>query len=565
MLAVALDLLTGCYGATEYNDRGRAEWPPHPARLFSALVAAWADADQPDSEERAALLWLEGQEAPQLACSDASELVRRRVVTVYVPGNDPTALRSTVDARDMARLAATQAVRQACESGDRKALDRAAKAIQKEQTAYRDAVRRAASATGTESASMIDAALEVLPGNRNRQPRTFPTVTPAQPTVWFVWPMADPEEATRVALDGLLARVARIGHSSTLVSCRLGEACDRPVTLVPRPDGGTVLRVPGVGLLDRLEREHSRHQGTRERLLPAAMTTYGPLDAPLPSQPTGVHSGDWIVLDLPTRTDAGERHLAVQLTRALELTRAVRDALVEHEPPTAVGLISGRFPDNQPHPHVAVVPLPDVGHPWADGTVRGVALVLPRDGPREHLEGALRNWQASGLEVWLENREAPVTFGSARIVPAEQGWSEFPRPLRRATWCRPSRQWVSVTPVALDRFVRSLHHPTRHDVSDEHAREIVRQSCVHTDLPEPVDVVISPVGMVAAVARAATGGPQRSRAFPRFVAAGSRELKQTVHVALTFAEKVRGPVLLGAGRYLGYGLFLPMPDRGSVQ
>jgi len=160
MLAVALDLLTGRYGATEYNDRGRAEWPPHPARLFSALVAAWADAEQPDSEERAALLWLENQGAPYLACSDASELARRRVVTVYVPGNDPTALRSTVDARDMARLVAAQAVRQAHESEDRKVLDRATKAIRKEETAYRDAVRRAASATGTESASMIETALE---------------------------------------------------------------------------------------------------------------------------------------------------------------------------------------------------------------------------------------------------------------------------------------------------------------------------------------------------------------------------------------------------------------------
>lgn len=561
MLAVAVDLLTGRYGATKYNDRGRAEWPPHPARLFSALVAAWADADQLDSEERAALLWLEGQGAPHVACSDANGLARRRVVTMYVPGNDPTALRSTVDARDMARLVAAQTVKQAQGSGDRKALDRATKAVRREETAYRDAVRRAASATGTESASMIDAALEVLPENRNRQPRTFPTVTPAQPTVWFVWPTADPPETTWVALDELLARVARIGHSSTLVSCRLGEACDRPVTLIPRPDGGTVLRVPGAGLLDRLEREFARHQGSRERLLPAAMTTYGPPDAPPPSQPAGVHSSDWIVLDLPTRIDAGERKLVVHLTRSLELTRAVRDALIAHGSPTAVGFISGRFPDNQPHPHVAVVPLPNVGHPWADGTVRGVALVLPNNESRRHLENALRNWQTSGLEVRLENREAPVSFGSAHVVPAEEIWSELPRPLRRSTWCRPSRQWISVTPVALDRYVRGLHHPTRHNVSDEQARTIVGQSCVHTGLPEPVDVVISPVGMASAVPRAATGGSPRSRAFPRFVAAGSRELKQTVHVALTFAEKVCGPILLGAGRYLGYGLFLPIQDR----
>ncbi|MGH3796118.1 MAG: type I-G CRISPR-associated protein Csb2 [Pseudonocardiaceae bacterium] len=525
MLSIALDLLTGRYGASEYNDRSRAEWPSHPARLFSALVAAWADAEQPDPAERAALRWLEGQGAPELACSGVGELARRRVVTVYVPGNDPSALRSSVDARDTARVAAAQAGQQADRSGDRKAL-------------------------------------EVLPEHRNRQARTFPTVTPAQPTVWFVWPTADPDERTRATLDGLLARVARLGHSATLVSCRLADECERAVTLVPRSDGGTVLRVPGVGLLDRLERDHARHQGTRERLLPAAMTAYGPPDAPPEPEQSGVHSGDWIVLDLPSEVD-GERQRAVALTRSLELARAVRDALVEHQPPGADGVISGRFGDGRPRPHLAVVPLPDVGHRWADGMVRGVALVLPRGERSEHLATALENWRATGLAVRPANRDRPVRFGPGRVVPADEGWSESPMALRRRTWCHPARQWVSVTPVALDRFVRALHHPTQHEVSDQRVREIVSRSCVHTGLPEPVEVVISPVGMTAAVPRAA-GGSSRSRAFPRFVAAGSGEVKQTVHVALTFAEQVRGPVLLGAGRYLGYGLFLPTREPGGA-
>ncbi|HET9255995.1 MAG TPA: type I-U CRISPR-associated protein Csb2 [Pseudonocardiaceae bacterium] len=555
MLAVALDLLTGRYGATEYNDRGRAEWPPHPARLFSALVAAWADAEEPDASERAALQWLEGLGAPQLACSGADDVARRSVVTVYVPGNDPTALRSSVDARDAARVVAEQALAQAQDSGDAVALHRATRAIHTEQTAYRDALRRASRATGTESASMIAAALEMLPENRNRQPRSFPVVTPARPTIWFMWPAADPDESTRAALDGLLARVARIGHSSTLVSCRLAPECDQPVTLLPRPDGATVLRVPGAGLLDRLEREYARHHSSAPRLLPAAMTTYGSPAALREPEPVGVHSGDWIVLDLP-------RQLAVHLTRSLELARAVREALIEHTGPLETGLISGRFPGDQPRPHLAVVPLPSVGHRWADGTVRGVALMLPRGEPLEPLESVLRSWRRSGFEVRLENRDAPVTFDPPRVVPANEGWSESPMPLRRASWCRPSQRWVSVTPVALDRFVRDLHHPVRHDRADEQVREVVSRSCLHTGLPEPVEVVISPVGMITGVPRTGCGG---RGAFPRFVAAGSGQPRQTVHVSVSFAQKVRGPVLLGAGRYLGYGLFLPIQDPGDDQ
>src|SRR5690606_13655907 len=47
-MAVAVELLTGRYVATRFNDRDRPEWPPHPGRLFSAAVAAWAEADEPD-------------------------------------------------------------------------------------------------------------------------------------------------------------------------------------------------------------------------------------------------------------------------------------------------------------------------------------------------------------------------------------------------------------------------------------------------------------------------------------------------------------------------------------
>jgi CRISPR-associated protein Csb2 len=36
-----------------------------------------------------------------------------------------------------------------------------------------------------------------------------------------------------------------------------------------------------------------------------------------------------------------------------------------------------------------------------------------------------------------------------------------------------------------------------------------------------------------------------------------------VHADIVFAEKVRGPVLLGAGRYTGLGLCLPI-DEATV-
>ncbi len=91
MLTVEVDFLAGRYSATKYDDRNAVEWPPHPARLFSALVATWAYEEPPDQGERRALEWLEAQGSPSIS---ASEVCLRAVTTHYVPSNDTAVLRS---------------------------------------------------------------------------------------------------------------------------------------------------------------------------------------------------------------------------------------------------------------------------------------------------------------------------------------------------------------------------------------------------------------------------------------------------------------------------------------
>ena len=60
------------------------EWPPHPGRVFMALAAAHFQTGGAASE-RAALEWLEQQNAPGLVASDSES---RAVVTHFVPVND---------------------------------------------------------------------------------------------------------------------------------------------------------------------------------------------------------------------------------------------------------------------------------------------------------------------------------------------------------------------------------------------------------------------------------------------------------------------------------------------
>jgi CRISPR-associated protein Csb2 len=50
------------------------------------------------------------------------------------------------------------------------------------------------------------------------------------------------------------------------------------------------------------------------------------------------------------------------------------------------------------------------------------------------------------------------------------------------------------------------------------------------------------------------------RQFPGYKT-GTGTPRACVHAQIEFAEPVRGPVLVGAGRYLGYGLCLPRELR----
>src|SRR5258708_33918376 len=83
MLAFEVEYLLGRVFAGDFSDRAASEWPPHPARLFSALVAAHFETGA-THEGRAALDWLVKQSPPALRAGVAGE---PNWCTPFVPGN----------------------------------------------------------------------------------------------------------------------------------------------------------------------------------------------------------------------------------------------------------------------------------------------------------------------------------------------------------------------------------------------------------------------------------------------------------------------------------------------
>jgi len=49
-LTIGWQYLTGYAVATDPSSRDRAEWPPHPARVFMALAAAWFETGEDPDE-----------------------------------------------------------------------------------------------------------------------------------------------------------------------------------------------------------------------------------------------------------------------------------------------------------------------------------------------------------------------------------------------------------------------------------------------------------------------------------------------------------------------------------
>jgi CRISPR-associated protein Csb2 len=229
-----------------------------------------------------------------------------------------------------------------------------------------------------------------------------------------------------------------------------------------------------------------------------------------------------------------------------QLTGALRNAAMkaagEHPPEW----LTGHAPDGQPssRPHAAFFPLPFVGRKYADGHVMGLGIALPRS-LSQSAAGRNEIKKKLGSLLFIED-------GSDRKVKL---WSDagqwewelereiaenIPQSLQRKNWTGPSFEWASVTPVVLH------HHPKK---KDGHAEQILADALVTAQYPAVEWIRLSPVSVFE--------GAGAVNDMPPFVQGGENLCRYQVHAVIRFREQVEGPVLVGRGRYRGYGLFKP--------
>lgn len=565
MLSLEIRLLTGRYAAATVRDAGKAEWPPHPARVYSALTAALHDEPNPPADEILALEWLAECGAPDIIASSATE---RALGNVYVPTNDQKTL-ADID-KHIDRVVAAELALGRTDAGKGRA--KAEKGLEKAESALlaRSVASSAADGKGTPSN-----AAELENRRLNPKARRFPVAIPDNDVVHLRWAVSPNPEIVG-PLDRVAARVARLGHSSSLVTIRVVTG---PVDIgtrecwVPDEQGHRFLRVPDSGQLERLEREHQRHQQIDQRVLPANSVRYIQVserrDAPdVPATVFSSADHDWIIFEVVGPSDNG-RHPRFDISLAQHVARALRGALLGHvDPATSPEELTGHSANGQPatRPHLAYVPLANVGNPYASGAILGIALIPPREfsvHARDLLLESVHRAEtmaarsaATGEPYGHEPHPLRLTLGRRGVVHVQRLRDQSLRKtLAPSRWTRPSIRWYSATAVALGRNPGNLQSRDADIVARavEAAERTIAADCIEVGLPEPAAVWVH--------ARSLLNGAPAARRFMPFPAQGNGLRRVCVHAELLFHEPVRGPLILGSGRYFGLGLCAPVSDN----
>lgn len=475
MLVITVELLLGTFrgdpsGLAATGQLDRAEWPPSPARLFAALVAADGTRDRMRVTTGVELDFLEGAPPPVVYASPAAEVHHQLLEGRYVVQHTGGPVKAT----------------------------------------HQEYLGR--------SGAKVNAGVRAAP---------------KQPVVVYQWDVDAPAEV----LEGLRRRAARVGYlgaADTPVAVTVHE--ELPATLpgpafAPDDEGTLLIGVPRPGTVDLLDAHYDRwvaegpnvqrSQSVGLRRLARYRDPSQPEAQDIPQQEIV-----WLRFERPV---SGRRVTPLITTlKAAVLDRYQRTV---GEPPP---VLHGHHPPDAPIEHAMFVALPDVGFEHSTGRIHGAAIVLPPgtdpavvDGCRTAVAG-LTELIGPGLRVQVR----PWAGEERPLAAHPRRWAD---PKRR------SRRFATAFPALHERRTKVLT-----------LSEIARW-CEHANLPAPV------------AARSGRGPFVRGGVdlAPSEVNRPGKDRLPYSHLELELAEPVAGIVAVGAGRYRGLGLCVPLPEESS--
>ena len=504
-LVIRVRFHDGCY-------HGAGDWPPSPARLFQALVAA-AGLNGQISGVRDSLRWLEGLQPPVIGAPCAK---RGQRVMFYMPNNDLDAVQG-----DPRRVA------------------------------------------------------EIRTAKKFFHPWLFDAAVPFTYIWQGVNDAGDGHAHAILSLADRLYQLGRGIDMAWAWGELLGPAAVEYLVAshpgpIYRPSGGTggaTLRSPLAGSLASTER---RHQAYRCRLEVERKGRKLEVTFRQPPQP----KFHLVAYESPPsrrlyelRASSSDSSLASwPLSQASKLVVCLRDGAVERlrsalpdRSPEIDRVLVGRRPngdnDGPTSERVRIVPLPSVGHPHADRAIRRVLVEVPPSCPLRPDDIA---WAFSGLE--------PIDVATGEVYEGVLTPADSSRMLRHYVVgeAAEARNWRTVTPAALPgaagrRRIDPAAKPLEVKGGLERAMEerraagAVIQALRHADVRPRVETI-----RVQREPFEVKG--ERVEAF----APGTRFPQRRLwHVEICFSDLVAGPLVIGDGRFLGLGVMSPVPHGGG--
>ena len=480
-LNVTVQFLSGMYHGQE--------WPPSPARLFQAVVAgnmAGCRKDAWSREDSDALYWLERCPPPEIVCPSA---VSAHMYRLSVPNNNMDVL-----------------------------WRKWAKGMPTDRT-ERD----------------LSTLKDVRPWLIRRDADDLTAVQ-------YIWQVG--EDSRSIACAQRVANMARnvfaLGHGTDMVAVNGELAVDEARSkqkehrVVPTDNRNAryslVLRVPVRGFFDNLVETHLR---ANERIGNGIVNT-------------GIHPTQYAEIpyrwadETPIRgscafrlTGSDGRPVAVRWKECMVVSAWVRHATSEfmqkhkRDQPWIDSYVLGHAPKGEPGPRLSYVPLPSIGHPNADGSIRRILVVEPKG---TSVESALIEWGLPGTE--LTDTEGKVRATIAQPEP-DDGVLE--------RYLRESDTWLTVTPMILHGQV-TLRGRFNVRKVEKLILQALTESGYDSSNIEEFWYQRAPLWM-------GTGGaadiqvPAHLSQWPR------------LHVGVKFKRPLRGPVIAGIGRHIGIGVF----------
>jgi CRISPR-associated protein Csb2 len=203
-----------------------------------------------------------------------------------------------------------------------------------------------------------------------------------------------------------------------------------------------------------------------------------------------------------------------------------------------------------PHRQFSYVPLPSIGHAHADAMIRNIMIVAPIGMERELNYLAE---QLNGQTLVPEGDAEPPKAGSTPGVPRRIELQKFTPPRDKfiaKCYLNTSRVWHTVTPAILD---------GHNDKKPEKTIKLLQAALQRSGIETPCTFTWQSTAFLKNCLSAHKY--DRDGRHTGYHRPAHLKDQTAMHVCLTFEHHVPGPIIIGAGRHCGFGLFAAVTEN----